>query len=71
MRLADDGATVPTVTLVLFGVGLGLAGKRFLREKPVRRRPDRDHLLWALALAVSYVAWLSTDTPSLAAPNTG
>jgi 4-amino-4-deoxy-L-arabinose transferase-like glycosyltransferase len=68
-------ATVPTVTIVLFALGLvrfarqDLLGRRFVRldlplagtERSRSRRSTR--LLWLLCVLTSYAPWLSTNTP--------
>jgi 4-amino-4-deoxy-L-arabinose transferase-like glycosyltransferase len=62
-------ATVPTITLVLFGIGVGsrLAAhvRRFVpRWGPAAPRdPAGTDLLWAIGLVISYAPWLSTNTP--------
>jgi 4-amino-4-deoxy-L-arabinose transferase-like glycosyltransferase len=66
-------ATVPTITLLLFSLGLvksvrELPWWRSARaEAPLERR-ERSvafsaHTLWLLCLATSYAPWLSSDTP--------
>jgi 4-amino-4-deoxy-L-arabinose transferase-like glycosyltransferase len=54
-------ATVPLVTLALFGVGL-FDTVRSLARGVSAERASSD-ALWLLGLAVSYAPWLSTDTP--------
>jgi 4-amino-4-deoxy-L-arabinose transferase-like glycosyltransferase len=62
-------ATVPAITLVLFGIGL--ASRAWARlgwlvsaraPLPVRDRAGTD-LLWAIGLAIAYAPWLSPNTP--------
>lgn len=53
-------ATVPTITLILAGVG-GLVSARAGRD---RGSPSRsDATLWLFGLLVNYLAWLSPSTP--------
>jgi 4-amino-4-deoxy-L-arabinose transferase-like glycosyltransferase len=55
-------ATVPVITLVLFAIGLGASLRACARGgAPSAGRPTT--LLWLLALAVQYGAWLSPRTP--------
>jgi hypothetical protein len=66
-------ATVPTITLLLFVLGLVRAAldvplvKRLRREIVRASRTDHEtfstRLLWFLCLATSYAPWLSKDTP--------
>lgn len=60
-------ATVPTVTLVLFVVGLSVrarVGYSAFRSNDAEGRLDaREDLLFVLGLVFSYAAWLSTGTP--------
>ena len=69
-------ATVPLVTLVLFGVGAGCAAWEAVRTRwwpdlpspapPTPLEPPalrRTVLLWALCLLLSYAPWLSSNTP--------
>lgn len=62
-------ATVPTITLLLFGIGFfarGWSRLGFLVSSRMKR-PLADgvstDLLWALGIAVAYAPWLSTSTP--------
>ncbi len=64
-------ATVPTITLVLFLVGVGsrfsgrlMAPLRLRGASPSTRDPRDTDLLWAIGIAVAYAPWiLSTGTP--------
>ncbi len=68
-------ATVPAITLLCFAVGLALSGWRGWlvlrgRERTTPKRAGerralepRSELLWLLALAVQYAAWLKSTTP--------
>ncbi len=57
-------ATVPTITLVLFALGLGLAVKRLARKKPKpASEPTATTLFWVIGLTINYAAWLSNETP--------
>jgi 4-amino-4-deoxy-L-arabinose transferase-like glycosyltransferase len=49
-------ATVPGITLVLFGVGLVVSARGLLRERSER-------VLWLICIAACYAPWLSTRTP--------
>ncbi len=57
-------ATVPTITLVLFGVGL-VASALALRQRKSEQGRVRfsTDVLWALGLFLSYAPWLSNTTP--------
>ena len=62
-------ATVPTITLVLFGIGIfsrlrhryGHLVVRGLPAPPTE--PGSTDLLWVIGLLVAYAPWLSTNTP--------
>jgi hypothetical protein len=66
-------ATVPTVTLVLFAIGLYRSGRElpFLRsarraEPMVRRALSKAYsarVLWLVCLLMSYAPWFSSNTP--------
>lgn len=58
-------ATVPTVTLALFAVGLVICARKRLRvfRNGALGDPTETHALWALAIGASYAAWLSPGTP--------
>jgi len=69
-------ATVPTVTLVLFAVGLAVRGRlwlvgvgRWLAGKRVTLRAETPvdaagtDVLWLLCILINYAAWLSPGTP--------
>jgi hypothetical protein len=62
-------ATVPTITLVLFGVGVWTPVRRWagrLFARPVGRSVSDTgsaYLLWLIGIAVAYAPWLSTNTP--------
>jgi len=62
-------ATVPIVTLVLFGVGLwtsirGWLGRLFARlRRATVPDPGSAGLLWLIGIAVAYAPWLSSNTP--------
>jgi hypothetical protein len=54
-------ATVPLVTLVLFGVGALSAAKSAV-QRPAEPAHS-DFAFWGVSLLMSYAPWLSTDTP--------
>jgi hypothetical protein len=62
-------ATVPTVTLALFGVGLWTGARRWLAHvfarspSPSISDPSGTHLLWLIGIAIAYAPWLSNTTP--------
>jgi 4-amino-4-deoxy-L-arabinose transferase-like glycosyltransferase len=66
-------ATVPAITLVLFGLGLVLSARELPWWRSVRARPpvERRELeqkfstraLWLLSIGTSYAPWLSSSTP--------
>ncbi|HVU05149.1 MAG TPA: glycosyltransferase family 39 protein [Polyangiaceae bacterium] len=66
-------ATVPTITIVLFGLGLARSalelpfGKRARQatasERKTRAEAFSNRTLWALCLFTSYAPWLSPMTP--------
>src|SRR6185295_20354725 len=60
-------ATVPTITLVLFGVGAASRARERLRaifSRYVPSDPRQTDLLWAIGIGVQYAPWiLSTNTP--------
>jgi 4-amino-4-deoxy-L-arabinose transferase-like glycosyltransferase len=61
--------TVPGITLLLFVIGLALAGRSafsHLRSRSVDREAQPDystHVLWFVCILTSYAPWLSTNTP--------
>jgi hypothetical protein len=61
-------ATVPTITLVLFGVGAVSRARERLAaifsRYPASSDPRQTDLLWAIGIGVQYAPWiLSTNTP--------
>jgi hypothetical protein len=58
-------ATVPTVTLALFAVGLWARARAWLAARSLGLRPDiaATSLLWLFCLLINYAAWLSPSTP--------
>jgi hypothetical protein len=66
-------ATVPAITLVLFGLGLVLAARELPWWRSMRARgPAERHeiqkkfstrALWLLCIGTSYAPWLSSNTP--------
>jgi 4-amino-4-deoxy-L-arabinose transferase-like glycosyltransferase len=65
-------ATVPTVTLALFAVGLGTlvrpafgsaVGRPRERLRAVVEKLGSTELLWLLGIAANYAVWLRTSTP--------
>src|SRR5262249_23063075 len=55
-------ATVPTITLVLCGIGATRAVKQLVARRS-RNTGAETELLWLLAVAISYAPWLSPKTP--------
>lgn len=57
--------TVPSVTLLLFALGLVVRARAWARRPSQVREVDdgTTDLLWLLGLTVNYAAWLSTRTP--------
>src|SRR5437867_3508560 len=55
-------ATVPAITLVLFGIGAVSAVRRFVARGDAFAGRETD-LLWLLAVGISYAPWLSSKTP--------
>jgi hypothetical protein len=53
-------ATVPTVTLALFGIGVVVRARAVLGKA---REDASIDLLWLAGLFINYVAWLSPGTP--------
>jgi 4-amino-4-deoxy-L-arabinose transferase-like glycosyltransferase len=62
-------ATVPFITLTLFGVGLWTRARRWaghLLARPVDATvsdPGSADFLWLIGIAIAYAPWLSTNTP--------
>lgn len=54
-------ATVPLVTLVLFGVGAFSAAKSAVQRQALPAHSD--FAFWGVSLLMSYAPWLSTNTP--------
>jgi hypothetical protein len=62
-----SAATIPTVTLALFAVGLALIARDRLlplvRGERAEHDPTSLELLWLIGVAVNYAPWLSRGTP--------
>jgi Dolichyl-phosphate-mannose-protein mannosyltransferase len=62
-------ATVPTITLVLFAIGIASRIRAHLARfvprwgAPAPQDPGGTDLLWAIGIAISYAPWLSRSTP--------
>jgi 4-amino-4-deoxy-L-arabinose transferase-like glycosyltransferase len=60
-------ATVPTVTIALFAVGLGTRALAWTKRPTSTRAPVVDamgtDLLWLIGVVVNYAAWLRASTP--------
>jgi 4-amino-4-deoxy-L-arabinose transferase-like glycosyltransferase len=62
-------ATVPVITLTLFGVGLWTRARRWFGQIVAHPTgatvsdPDSADLLWIIGIAIAYAPWLSNNTP--------